>query len=62
MRLGPAAAISLDRTALAEALGLSLCRVKRVLGLFQLSGDIEYDGHRIRVRDWRRLCVSAGYD
>jgi hypothetical protein len=62
MRLGPEAVIALDRTAIAEALDLSLCRVKRVLGLFQLSGDLEYDGRRIRVSDWRRLCTCAGYD
>lgn len=52
----------LSRGKLAEALGISLCRVKRILALLSLSRVIATDGKTIRVSDWHRLCSVAGYD
>jgi hypothetical protein len=60
-RLGPEGGFALGRRELSEALGIGLCKVKRVLALFALSRDIAPDTHRIRVLDWRRLCAAAGY-
>ncbi|MFN3945341.1 MAG: hypothetical protein ACK4K7_10465 [Allosphingosinicella sp.] len=61
-RLGPDASFRVDRARLADALGIGLGKVKRVLALFALSRDIAPDLHRIRVIDWRRLCSAAGYE
>ncbi len=54
--------LPIPRVELANALGTSLCRVKRTLALLSLSGIIETDGRRIRVLDWRRLSGVAAYD
>jgi hypothetical protein len=56
------AELPISRADLARGLDVSLCRVKRVLALLQLSQVIEADGQRIRITDWRRLCGVAGYD
>jgi hypothetical protein len=52
--------VVLSRTALAEALGISLSKVKRTLALLSLSQVIACDERGIRVRDWRRLAETAG--
>jgi hypothetical protein len=51
----------LSRAGLARALGVSLCRVKRILALLILSSVVESDGETLRVTDWPRLCGVAGY-
>jgi hypothetical protein len=56
------AAVPVSRQALARALGISLCRVKRVLALLSLSQAIQSDRESVRITDWRRLCGMAGYD
>jgi hypothetical protein len=53
--------LPLTRTDIADALGVSLCRVKRTLALLSLSQVIENDGRNILVTDWRRLCSVACY-
>jgi len=55
-------AVPLSRSELARALGVSLCRVKRILALLALSQVIESDGASVRIVDWRRLCSMGGYD
>jgi hypothetical protein len=54
--------MALSRIELADALGISLCRVKRTLALLSLSQVIATDGRYLRVLDWRRLCGVAGFD
>lgn len=54
--------LPVPRIQLAEALGTSLCRVKRTLALLGLSGIIAADARTIRVLDWRKLTSLAGYD
>ncbi|MDP9412706.1 MAG: helix-turn-helix domain-containing protein [Pseudomonadota bacterium] len=54
--------LPIPRVELANALGTSLCRVKRTLALLSLSGIIETDGRTMRVIDWRRLSGVAAYD
>jgi hypothetical protein len=53
--------LPLTRTDLADALGVSLCRVKRTLALLSLSQVVECTGSGIRVLDWRRLCSVGCY-
>ena len=55
------AVLPLSRGDIADALGVSLCRVKRTLALLSMSAVIESDGRSIRVLDWPRLCAAAGY-
>ncbi|HWH16796.1 MAG TPA: helix-turn-helix domain-containing protein [Allosphingosinicella sp.] len=57
-----AAELPLSRFDIAEALDVSLCKVKRVLALLSLSGVITTDGRSIQVLDWRRLCTVANVD
>ena len=47
---------------LARRLGLGLSRVKRILGLLNLSGVIRADEETVRVLDWQRLSDAAAYD
>jgi hypothetical protein len=54
--------LSLSRLEIANALGVSLCRVKRTLALLSLSQVIVSDAQRIRVLDWQRLCGVAAFD
>ncbi len=54
--------LPVPRLELAHALGTSLCRVKRTLALFCLSGVITADARTIRILDWRRLSSVAAYD
>ena len=54
--------LALSRIEIAQALGVSLCRVKRTLALLSLSQVIATDGQSIRVLDWRRLSGVANYD
>ena len=54
--------LPIPRMELANALGTSLCRVKRTLALFSLSGVISADARTIRVLDWHRLAGVAGFD
>jgi len=61
-RLGCEADLPLTRAALAGALGVSLVRVKRTLGLLCLSGVLDVQGERIRVIDWRKLAGAARFD
>lgn len=56
------ARMPLTRGEIAEALGVSLCRVKRCLAMLSLSQVIESDGTGLRVVDWPRLCGVSGYD
>ena len=56
------AAFPLPRTELARRLGLGLSRVKRILGLLNLSGVIRADEETVRVIDWQRLSDAAAYD
>jgi hypothetical protein len=55
-------ALPLSRERLAEALGTSLCKVKRTMALLSLSRVIHFDASGIRVLDWRRLGATAGFD
>ena len=52
----------LSRSELGRALGVSLCKVKRILALLSLSQVVDCDGETIRVTDWPRLCGVAAYD
>lgn len=61
-RLNRDGEIPITRTEIANALGISLCRVKRTLALLSLSQVVSSEGRGIRVLDWRRLCGVAGYD
>ncbi len=54
--------LAIPRLELADALGTSLCRVKRALALFTLSGVIRADARTVCILDWRRLSAVAGYD
>lgn len=54
--------LPIPRVELAEALGTSLCRVKRTLALLSLSGVVKTDGRTFQVTDWRRLAGIGGYD
>jgi hypothetical protein len=54
--------LPLSRMEIANALGVSLCRVKRTLALLSLSQVIVADERKIRVLDWRRLSGVAGFD
>lgn len=60
--VGRGGSLLLSRAGLANASGISLCRVKRALALLSLSQVIATDGRQIRVLDRRRLCGVAGYD
>ena len=53
--------LPLTRTDIADALGVSLCRVKRTLALLSLSQVVKCEGSTIRVLDWHRLCSVACY-
>jgi hypothetical protein len=53
---------ALARADIADALGLSLCRVKRALAMLSLSRVVETDGRTMRILDWRRLCSIACYE
>ena len=50
------------RPELATALGTSLCRIKRTLALFSLSGVLSAGASTVRVLDWHRLASVAGFD
>jgi hypothetical protein len=54
--------LPLSRSSLANALGISLVRVKRTLALLSLSGVISTDGSTITVLDWRKLSGAAHFD
>ena len=54
--------LPLSRVQIADALGVSLCRVKRTFALLSLSEVIATDGQNIQVLDWGRLCAVAGFD
>lgn len=60
--IGADAAFPLTRADIADALGVSLSRVKRTLALLTLSRVVEMEGASMRVLDWRRLCSVACYD
>ena len=53
--------LQLSRYDIADALGVSLCRVKRTLALLSLSQVIECKGGAMWVLDWPRLCSVACY-
>lgn len=61
-RIDPDAALPLTRSDIADALGVSLCRVKRTLALLSLSQVIDCDAATMRVLDWPRLCSVATYE
>src|SRR5205085_11964738 len=52
----------LSRAGLARALGVSLCRAKRILALLTLSSVVESDGESLPVLDWPRLRGMADYE
>jgi hypothetical protein len=54
--------LPLSRMQIADALGVSLCRVKRTLALLSLSQVVAVEDRQIRVLDWRRLRGVGGYD
>jgi hypothetical protein len=54
--------LPIPRMQLAEALGVSLCRLKRTLALFSLSRVISADAGTVRILDWHRLASVGGYD
>jgi hypothetical protein len=56
------APMPLSRGELARALGISLCRVKRILALLSLSQVVALEGESLRILDWRRLCALGDYD
>lgn len=51
----------LTRSDIADALGVSLCRVKRTLALLSLSQVVECTASGVRVLDWNRLCSVGCY-
>jgi hypothetical protein len=61
-RIDTDAALPLTRNDIADALGVSLCKVKRTLALLSLSQVIECDAATLRVLDWPRLCSVATYE
>ena len=61
-RIDPDAAFALTRGDIADALGVSLCKVKRTLALLSLSEVIECGSATMSVRDWPRLCSVAAYE
>ena len=61
-RLDPDGTLPLTRNDIADALGVSLCPVKRTLALLSLSQVIECDAATMRVLDWPRLCAVAAYE
>jgi hypothetical protein len=54
--------VPLSRQEIAAALGVSVCRVKRVMALLSLSGVVASEPRGLSILDWRRLCAIAGYD
>ena len=56
---GARSELGVTRCDVAGVLGISLCKVKRVLALFLLSGVVSCDGGTLRVLDWRRLSSVA---
>lgn len=56
------ARLPFGRGDVADALGVSLCRVKRCLAMLSLSQVVESDASGLRVLDWPRLCGLSGYD
>ena len=56
---GARSELAVGRADIAAALDISLCKVKRVLALFSLSGVIACEAGSLRVLDWRRLCSVA---
>jgi hypothetical protein len=60
-RIDAGAALPLTRVDIADALGISLCRVKRTLALLSLSSVLECNGATMRITDWPRLCSVASY-
>ena len=52
---GGRADLPLSRAAIASALGISLVRVKRTLGLLSLSGVLRCEGEGLTILDWRKL-------
>ena len=54
--------LPLSRIAIADSIGVSLCRVKRTLALLSLSQVAHCSGASLRIVDWRRLCSMAGYE
>lgn len=62
-RMGdPARPIPVSRSQLARASGISLPRVKRVVGFLALAGIIDRQAEGIRVLDWNQLCKLGKYD
>lgn len=54
--------IPVTRLQLARATGISLPRVKRIIGYLVLSGIVAIDKSGIAVRDWARLCHLGQFD
>ncbi|WP_114954367.1 helix-turn-helix domain-containing protein [Sphingosinicella terrae] len=54
--------LPLDRSEIAQALGISLVRVKRILGWLELSRVVASDASSIRIIDWHRLCQIGRYE
>ena len=52
----------LTQTSLADALGLSMVHVNRTLQKLRADKLVEWNGRRLTVLDWRRLCVVADFD
>ena len=52
----------ITRYDIADLLGISLCKVKRVVALLSLSGVVSTDGRSLQVLDWPRLCGVAHVD
>ena len=56
------ALLPLPRTQIADALGTSLSKVKRIVALLALSRIVESDGDNVRVLDWPCLAAIAHFD
>lgn len=54
--------IPVTRLQLARATGISLPRVKRIIGYLVLSEIVAIDKTGIAVRDWARLCSLGQFD
>lgn len=54
--------LPLSRAAIVSALGISLVRVKRTLGLLSLSGVLTSRADSLTILDWRKLGGVARFD
>ena len=54
--------LPLTQMVLADALGLSVVHINRVIQELRSEGLMEWDGHYLRIADWERLRSVADFD